>query len=100
MKKLIIFLVFIYAVGTAAASEMTCGPRLNIGPWLWDRHGETLMGSGNSLDDFSKFELFISKGGTFTGLLTMPNGVSCFYVIGKEWKWEGTACGQSIQISC
>ena len=80
-------LIFCFLTCTAAA-QPACGPRTELVKHLADRYGEAQVGIG--LDASGRLvEIFASTSGTFTVILSMPDGNSCVATTGKSWRTDG-----------
>lgn len=68
----------------AAAQNGACRQRDALVGHLKSRYGEELRGAGmNSSDGI--LELYVSDTGSWTLLLTRPNGTSCAVAVGNHW---------------
>ena len=75
------------AGATAASAEMLCGERDQIidelkGTWKEDRTASGLSNNGGVL------EVYASEAGTWTLLLTMPDGPTCMIGAGEYFQLE------------
>ena len=69
----------------AYAQNAQCMPRDTLIETLQSRFGETLTGGGLQSES-QLLELWSSQNtGSFTMLLTQPNGISCVVATGKNW---------------
>jgi hypothetical protein len=69
----------------AAAQGLSCGQRDEIVATLIDVYGENFSGGGLQ-DDSAVYEVWTSEeNGTWTILLTRPNGTSCVMAAGTDW---------------
>lgn len=66
-------------------APMACGDRDSITKLLIDQYAENPTSLGLASNG-SVFEVFTSKGGTWTVLLTSPNGISCLIGSGEHWE--------------
>ena len=66
------------------ASAAKCGPRDAVIKTLKRKHGEQAQGIG-LVGGKAAFEIFVSKKGSWTILLTRPNKVSCVFAAGDDW---------------
>ena len=79
------------AVGTlclAAApahSQMVCGNHADIEKRLQTGYQEVRTGVGLA-GNGGLIELYTSEKGTFTIVLTRPNGMSCLMAVGENWE--------------
>lgn len=70
----------------AQGAPQACGPREAITVQLEQKYGEHQQGAG-VMNSNRVFELWHSeKTGTWTILLTRPNGTSCIVAAGDFWK--------------
>jgi len=69
----------------ANAQQTICGERGDVASKLMERYKEapTSMGLANS---GSMVEIFSSDDGTFTIVMTHPNGMSCLVAAGEGWE--------------
>ncbi len=70
--------------GTGAAVGEKCGDRAWIVEALGGEHGEVWQSSGQSAAGMV-IELFTSPAGTWTLIITRPDGVACLLATGKNW---------------
>lgn len=70
---------------TPAFAQMVCGQREQIKQRLHDGYGEVPTGIGAAANG-GVIELFTSERGTFTVVLTRPNGLSCLLAVGEGWE--------------
>jgi hypothetical protein len=69
----------------AAAQGISCGERSEIVDTLLNVYGENFSGGGLQ-DDSAVYEVWTSEeNGTWTILLTRPNGTSCVMAAGTDW---------------
>lgn len=85
------FWVFLLAVGflapmsaSAQQNGPTCGPREVLVRFLAENFSETRIGMGLSTLG-ALVELFGSKAGTWTILVTGPDGPTCSVAAGNSW---------------
>ncbi|PWJ11441.1 hypothetical protein [Jannaschia seohaensis] len=70
----------------ASAQETPCGLREDLVAALLDQFGENFSGGGLK-DDKAVYEIWTSEeAGTWTLLLTRPNGISCILASGTDWQ--------------
>lgn len=73
------------AAPAAAQQQSVCAPRDGMVAFLAERYGETAQGLGLSVEG-AVVEVYASeRTGTFTVLLTAPNGTSCIAAAGHGW---------------
>lgn len=69
---------------TSAQNQMACEMRAKITKTLKKEYAELPISAG--LDNAGRMiEVFASKNGSWTILLTMPTGVSCLMATGENW---------------
>ena len=77
----------LFMLASPALALHPCGPRSVFIEWLWDQYAETPVEQGLTNPNNQLLELFMSKdGGTWTLLLTLPDGQSCIMGVGKDWR--------------
>lgn len=80
-------LAALFMLASPALALHPCGPRSAFIERLWDKYGETPVGQGLTNPNNQLMELFTSKdGGTWTLLLTLPNGCTRIIGVGKDWR--------------
>ena len=73
-------------IATGAAAQTRCAPRAIVVERLAGHYGEAFAGGGLR-DEGAVFEVWTSaEEGTWTILLTRPNGVSCVMASGTNWR--------------
>ena len=68
-----------------AADGPPCGPRKALTKKLEQAYGETRQGVGLTGGQVL-FEVWTSEKGTWTLLLTRPDGKSCVMAVGEDWQ--------------
>jgi|AVFP01.1.fsa_nt_gi hypothetical protein len=87
MRSVLTALLILFA-GSATAQQLLCGPRDHFAQQLADIYGEEQQDS-HLRPDGVLAELFASEAtGTWTVLLTRPDGVSCVVGSGRGWEPE------------
>lgn len=74
-------------LASEANAQMTvsaCGERDKMIGHLEKKYGEVLRGAGLRSQD-GVLELYVSKNGSWTLLLTRPDGRSCPIAVGEHW---------------
>ena len=92
MRRLVLVLmvVLLAAVWTApAAAQQLCGTRTEIVTRLNKAFSELPSGMGVTSNGLV-FEIFASPTGTWTALISYPNGWSCINSVGEGWENLGT----------
>ncbi len=70
---------------TAAQAQMACGTRDSVVETLGEKYGETRRGAGLA-GPAAIFEIWASEAtGTWTILMTTPNGLTCVMAVGDGW---------------
>lgn len=82
---LVAALVAIFLVVQPAHAGSYCGERTEITKSLGMKYHEKLVASGLA-DAGSMIEIFASKKGTWTMIVTSPNGRSCYLASGENWE--------------
>lgn len=62
-----------------------CSERERIVDYLGSRFGETLQGAGRQSPD-TVMELYVSETGSWTVIITRPDGTSCPLAVGEDWR--------------
>lgn len=70
---------------TAAAQGVTCGSHDAIVDYLKKNYSESRQALGLTMDG-ALIELYVSAGGTWSVLLTVPHGASCLIAAGTDWQ--------------
>lgn len=79
---------FLLPAADAAAQGQLCGDRQQIVTRLQERYGETRQSMGLQQNN-GVVEIFASlESGTWTILVTMPNGLTCLVAAGEAWDGE------------
>jgi len=87
-RSIIIFLgaaIAPFIAAPASAQQAVCGDRNEIISRLESGYQETTSGLGLSANG-GVVELYTSEKGTWTLMLTQPNGVSCLIAAGDNWE--------------
>lgn len=73
------------ALWTAGAfAQENCGPRKDIVKMIYGKYHEAIRGAG-TINDKAVAEFFISEAGTWTLLVTVPDGTTCIVAAGDGW---------------
>ncbi len=73
------------AIGSPAFGQAQCGDRAEIVAELATKYNETRLGGG--LDGAGALiEIFTSQDGTWTALMTTPDGQTCMVSAGDAWQ--------------
>lgn len=85
------------AAPAAFAQGASCADRTLIVERLSNKYGETRQSAGLNQNN-GMVEVFASnETGTWTILITMPNGKSCLMAAGKAWQGDSAAIQSSDQ---
>ena len=74
-----------FSVAAPAHAQAACGAREAVIERLSARYGEQRLGAGFQ-NGRGVLELFAAKSGSWTLLLTLPNGSSCIVAAGEAWR--------------
>jgi len=89
MKRIAMFvlgiLVFAGYSFTASATPVYCGERGEVAKTLAKSYSENPTAMGLSAGG-GMIEVFSSKSGTWTIVITQPTGVSCIVAAGENWE--------------
>ena len=78
-------LVGLTSVSAVAQGKVYCGPRTNVMASLKDNYSETPVSIGLA-NNGTVIEVFASKAGSFTIVMTRPGGLSCLIATGQNWE--------------
>lgn len=79
------FLVFSGYSLAASANPAFCGHRTEVVQTLSNSYSENPTAMGLAAGG-GMLEVFSSKNGTWTIILTLPTGISCVIAAGEEWE--------------
>lgn len=86
MKALILAVVFVFvAIPAAKATDIFCKERPKVFENLDKHYQEYKIGSGLSSTGVM-IEVFVSDEGSWTVLITRPDGLSCIASHGRHWR--------------
>ena len=86
MRKLaLFFMLFFLAPANIAQAQMMCGPRGEVVANLEKGYAEHPVSMGLASNG-AVIEVFASEAGTFTIVMTKPNGLSCLVAAGNNWE--------------
>jgi len=71
-------------IASEAIAQNVCGPREELVLRLWNKWQEAQIAHG-LVNDGRLVEVFVSKEGSWTILISDPNGRSCAASAGKNW---------------
>ncbi len=77
--------MLLLSTSTALQAQQVCAPRDHALGQLDKRHHEKILGRGLTPNGKAMFELLVSKSGSWTVLVSHPNGRSCFVAAGDSW---------------
>ena len=81
-------------VAVPADAQLPCDNRSELVTHLDLKYHEVLTGTGVTSDG-RLLEVFASKEGSWTALVTRPDGHSCIIAHGEDWIWmPGSSPGQ------
>ena len=69
-----------------AAAQQVCAPHDKAAQSLQKQFDEQVVGRGLTPSGKALFELFVSKTGSWTVLVTYPDGRSCMVATGEAWQ--------------
>ena len=78
-------LALLLGLAAPAIAEQRCGPRAEVIEMLGERYEETRRGIGMA-GSTQVLEVFASTEGTWTVLVTDPEGRSCLVASGEAWE--------------
>ncbi|MFL4994461.1 MAG: hypothetical protein ACJ8DV_24665 [Microvirga sp.] len=71
--------------GTPASAQSSCGPREQLVKMLADQYKEDPVGMGLAQPG-QVIEVFASTNGSWTMVMTMPDGKACLIAAGDNWE--------------
>ena len=80
---------------TPAAAQSSCGPREQLVKLLADQYKEDPVGIGLAQPG-QVLEVFASPNGSWTMVLTMPDGKACLIAAGDNWEMVTKIKGSPI----
>lgn len=80
-----VLLVGLGAVPATAQAEMLCGERAKVVAGLEKGYEETPTSMGLASNG-AVVEVLASPSGTFTIIITQPNGLTCLMAAGEDWE--------------
>ncbi|MBQ0823049.1 hypothetical protein KBI52_22940 [Microvirga sp. HBU67558] len=81
--------------GTPASAQTSCGPREQLVKLLADQYKEGPVGIGLAQPG-QVLEVFASSNGTWTMVMTMPDGKACMIAAGDNWEMVTKIKGNPI----
>ena len=89
-------LAVVTAIGTSPASaQSACGPREQLVKLLADQYKEDPVGMGLSQPG-QILEVFASSNGSWTMVMTMPDGRACLIAAGDNWEMVTRVKGSPV----
>ena len=82
--KLLTFIVLFFMAMSSASAQNICAKREEIIQKLWDKWQEVLTANGLANDN-RLIEVFVSEKGSWTIIISDPNGHSCVASAGRNW---------------
>ena len=82
------FLLLMFSCSCTSYAQVACGPRTDIVKRLAQKYQEFQAAMGLNVVGHL-VEVFVSKEGNFTILLSEANGTSCIATTGHNWATEG-----------
>lgn len=84
--KYILSTALVLACSAASAQQQNCGPRDNVVQQLTERYGETRRSLGMSSQDTVVETWASDRTGSWSIIVTMPNGISCLVASGVAFE--------------
>ena len=85
--KGLLFCVALLGCTPAVAEPLKCAPREQVVARLAEKYTEQQRGLGLAQGSHV-VELFVSEGGSWTVLLSFPEGHSCLIAAGENWQFK------------
>lgn len=82
-------------VPSDAAAQATCGPRDQLVKLLADQYKEDPVGMGLAQPG-QVLEVFASQAGSWSMVMTMPDGKACLIAAGDNWEMVAKIKGNPI----
>ena len=79
------FVATTFATSSASAAADLCTQRASMVKALANKYEEQRRGIGVASKS-GVMEFYVSHKGTWTMLMTMPNGMSCIMAAGRDWE--------------
>lgn len=83
------------AGSTGVSAQTSCGPRDQLVKLLADQYKENPVGIGLAQPG-QVLEVFASQGGSWSMVMTMPDGKSCLIAAGDNWEMVTKIKGSAI----
>lgn len=84
-SRIALFNIFVVAFNVSVSAAGLCGPREGIVKALKDKYQESGEARGIA-GQVNLVEVFSSKAGTWTLLVTTPDGIACIRAAGTGWE--------------
>lgn len=85
MKKIILIMLFALIPTIAQAQQgPSCRPHDEVAKFLTEKHGEQVAGIGVARNHAVEF--YVSERGTWSFVVTSPDGISCIMAVGADWQ--------------
>tara|TARA_Y100000817_G_scaffold65790_1_gene49719 strand:- start:6882 stop:7175 length:294 start_codon:yes stop_codon:yes gene_type:complete len=84
MARSLLIAAALVLLSSAAVAQNICAPRDDLVKRLWDRWQEAQV-SLAMINDGRLLEIFASEAGSWTAIISDPNGRSCVASAGQEW---------------
>lgn len=86
----VFLIVCVFAVASCAQAQVPCVQRQEMVDFLRKKYKEGLTYQGLlGGTTAALYEVFASESGTFTILMSRPDGLSCIVAAGKGWRQVG-----------
>ncbi len=87
--------VALFATASPALAQARCGERSDIIQQLQTRFQETRKATGLASNG-ALFEIFAAPDGSWTALMTYPNGKTCLMAVGDAWSPTADQPGEPV----
>lgn len=88
--------LLVLGAATGASAQTVCNPRAEILTQLSDRYKEAPTGMGLTASG-QVLELLSSENGTWTIIVTNPQGVSCVLAVGEAWEEQARVLAKTYK---
>ncbi|WP_243368743.1 hypothetical protein [Microvirga solisilvae] len=85
----------VVALASDASAQTSCGPREQLVKVLADQYKEDPVGIGLAQPG-QVLEVFASQGGSWSMVMTMPDGKACLIAAGDNWEMVTKIKGSPI----
>ena len=85
----------LFGAGQAEAQQV-CTTRDDATKQLEDKYGEKVVARGLSTTGKRMLEIFVSENGSWTVVMSEPNGRSCVLVTGESWQQIPMPAGDPV----